>query len=86
MRPPEDEAPKYRLRFIDFFHAFASILVFIAVALFDESVVKCFVPKPSEEAKELLVALPIVIGVVCSVLFVVFPGQRHGIGFPLSRN
>ncbi|KAJ1393153.1 Protein DMP [Sesbania bispinosa] len=81
-----EEAPKYRLRFIDFFHAFGSILVFGAIALFDESVVKCFVPKPSEEAKELLVSLPIGIGLLCSVLFIVVPSQRHGIGFPLSRN
>ncbi|TKY66813.1 hypothetical protein E2542_SST09704 [Spatholobus suberectus] len=86
VRLPVDEADKYGLRFIDFFHAFMSILVFLAIALFDGSVVSCFVPKPSEEAKELLVALPIGIGIVCSVLFVAFPSQRHGIGFPLSRN
>lgn len=86
VRLPNDEAEKYRLRFIDFFHAFMTILVFGAIALFDKSVVSCFVPKPSEEAQELLVALPIGIGLVCSVLFVAFPSQRHGIGFPLSRN
>ncbi|XP_027348188.1 protein DMP7 [Abrus precatorius] len=86
VRLPIDEEAKYRLRFIDFFHAFMSILVFLAIALFDGSVVSCFVPKPSEETKELLVVLPIGIGLVCSVLFVAFPSQRHGIGFPLSRN
>ena len=86
VRLPSDEAAKYRLRLIDFFHAFTSILVFVAIALFDKSVVSCFVPKPSEEAKDILVALPIGIGLVCSVLFVAFPSQRHGIGFPLSRN
>ncbi|KAG7988212.1 hypothetical protein I3843_03G175500 [Carya illinoinensis] len=80
-----EEAEKYRLRFIDFFHAFLSILVFAAVALFDKNVVKCFYPAPSEEFKELLVALPIWIGVVCSLLFIAFPSKRHGIGFPLSR-
>ncbi|KAL2328173.1 hypothetical protein Fmac_021600 [Flemingia macrophylla] len=83
---PDDLMDKYRLRFIDFFHAFMSVLVFLAVALFDGSVVSCFVPKPSEETKELLMALPIGIGIVCSVLFVAFPSQRHGIGSPLSRN
>lgn len=81
-----EEAAKYRLKFIDFFHAFMSILVFSAVALFDQNVVKCFYPKPSEEDKQLLVALPIGIGVVCSLLFVLFPTKRHGIGFPLSRS
>ncbi|KDP21013.1 hypothetical protein JCGZ_21484 [Jatropha curcas] len=77
-------ADKYRLRFIDFIHALMSILVFGAVALFDQNVVACFYPKPSTEALEVLTALPVGIGVICSMLFVVFPTQRHGIGFPLS--
>jgi len=86
VRLPAEEAEKYRLRFIDFFHAFMSILVFLAIALFDGSVVSCFVPKPSEDAKELLMVLPVGIGFVCSFFFVAFPSQRHGIGFPLSRD
>ncbi|KAI4322720.1 hypothetical protein L6164_022387 [Bauhinia variegata] len=83
---PPEEAAKYRIRLVDLFHAFTSVLVFGAVALFDKNVVSCFDPKPSEEVKELLVALPIGIGILCSLLFVAFPSQRHGIGFPLSRN
>ncbi|XP_021894274.1 uncharacterized protein LOC110811953 [Carica papaya] len=81
-----EEASKYRLRFLDVLHALMSILVFASVALFDENVVKCLFPLPSEEAKELLVVVPIVIGVVCSLLFILFPTKRHGIGCPLSRN
>ncbi|KAF2303282.1 hypothetical protein GH714_016336 [Hevea brasiliensis] len=77
-------AAKYRLRFIDFMHAFMSILVFAAIALFDQNVVNCFYPTPSAETQEVLTALPVGIGVICSMLFVVFPTQRHGIGFPLS--
>ncbi|CAI9784404.1 unnamed protein product [Fraxinus pennsylvanica] len=83
--PPQD-ADKYRLKFIDFVHAFMSILVFGAVAMFDKNVINCFYPSPSEEALEILKALPITIGVVCSILFIVFPSKRHGVGFPLSRN
>ncbi|KAI8000362.1 Protein DMP4 [Camellia lanceoleosa] len=82
---PED-AKKYRLKFIDFMHAFMSILVFAAIALFDQSVVSCFYPTPSDEAQEVLTSLPVGIGVICSMLFVVFPTQRHGIGFPLTGN
>lgn len=82
---PKEECAKYRLRFIDFFHAFASLLVFVAVALFDENVVKCFYPTPSDETRELLVVLPVGIGIFCSLLFIVFPSKRHGVGFPLSR-
>lgn len=83
---PVELAAKYRLRIIDFIHAFLSILVFAAITLFDKNVVQCFYPTPSYEAKEFLAALPVGIGVICSMLFVVFPTQRHGIGFPLSAN
>ncbi|KAK6797460.1 hypothetical protein RDI58_005162 [Solanum bulbocastanum] len=81
---PLDVAAKYKLKFIDFMHAIMSILVFAAVALFDQNVVNCFYPTPSYETQELLTALPVAIGVICSMLFVVFPTQRHGIGFPLT--
>ena len=81
-----EEAAAFRLRAIDFVHALASLLVFAAVAAFDQNVVRCFWPAPSEEAKELLVALPVGVGVVCSLFFIAFPSRRHGIGFPLSRD
>ncbi|KAF5175673.1 Dmp6 [Thalictrum thalictroides] len=77
-------AQGFCLKFIDFLHAFMSILVFAAVALFDQNVVNCFYPAPSEETKELLTTLPVGIGVICSMLFIIFPTNRHGIGFPLS--
>ncbi|KAL5576677.1 hypothetical protein UlMin_018376 [Ulmus minor] len=83
---PPEEAAKYRLQFIDFVHSFMSILVFSAIALFDQNVVSCFYPTPSQEAQEILTAMPVGIGVFCSMLFVVFPTKRHGIGFPLSVN
>jgi hypothetical protein len=33
---------KYRIQIIDFMHAVMSILVFVAIALFDQNVVNCF--------------------------------------------
>ncbi|OMO76373.1 hypothetical protein CCACVL1_15725 [Corchorus capsularis] len=83
---PSEVAANYKIRFIDFMHAFMSILVFAAVALFDQNVVSCFFPTPSAQAQEILTAMPVGIGVFCSMLFVVFPTTRHGIGFPLSAN
>ncbi|BAT73686.1 hypothetical protein VIGAN_01120000 [Vigna angularis var. angularis] len=83
--PPELGA-KFRLKFIDFMHAVMSILVFAAVALFDQNVVNCFFPSPSTEAREILTVLPVATGIFCSMLFVAFPTHRHGIGFPLSPN
>ncbi|OIV97126.1 hypothetical protein TanjilG_00155 [Lupinus angustifolius] len=83
---PHELDSKYRLRFIDFVHAVMSILVFAAIALFDQNVVGCFFPSPSNEMEEILTALPVGIGVLCSMLFVAFPTQRHGIGFPISTD
>ncbi|XP_071721436.1 protein DMP6-like [Rutidosis leptorrhynchoides] len=83
---PQELASKYKLKFMDFMHAFMSLMVFAAVALFDQNIVNCFYPSPSDETKELLTTLPVGVGVVFSMLFVVFPTQRHGIGFPISIN
>ncbi|XP_073056086.1 protein DMP4-like [Primulina eburnea] len=77
-------AAKYRLKFIDFAHAWMSILVFGAITLFDQNVVGCFYPNPSDETQEIVTALPVGIGAICSMLFVVFPTRRHGIGFPVA--
>lgn len=83
---PAQLAAKYRLKFIDFMHAVMSVLVFAAIALFDQNVVNCFFPAPSNETQEILTALPVGIGVLGSMFFVAFPTHRHGIGFPLSTN
>ncbi|KAL3645439.1 hypothetical protein CASFOL_010619 [Castilleja foliolosa] len=82
---PPPEVEKFRLGFVDLVHAVMSILVFASVAMFNENVIRCFCPSPSEEAQEILRAAPVMVGVVCSLLFVMFPTRRHGIGFPLSR-
>ncbi|CAN0853192.1 Protein DMP4 [Linum grandiflorum] len=81
---PPELARAYKLSCLDFVHALMSMLLFVAVALFDDNVVSCFYPTPSTEIQEILTAAPIGIGVICSMLFVLFPTKRHGIGF-LSR-
>ncbi|KAK4344152.1 hypothetical protein RND71_037246 [Anisodus tanguticus] len=83
--PPEDAA-KYKLRFLDVFHALLSILVFCVVADFDQNVMKCLYPSPSPAAQEILAILPMAVGVICTLMFVAFPTTHHGIGFPLSRH
>ncbi|GLJ10984.1 hypothetical protein SUGI_0139550 [Cryptomeria japonica] len=80
----EEEDGKYQLRFLDFIHAVLSALVFFAFALLDDKVVSCLYPSPPEEAAELLDVVPIGIAVISSLLFVVFPTTRHGIGYPVS--
>ncbi|KAM7251927.1 hypothetical protein ACFE04_023810 [Oxalis oulophora] len=75
---------KYKLRFIDGVHAVLSVLVFGAVALRDKNVVMCLYPMPDHEVQEVLDIVPIGIGLVSSLLFVVFPTRRHGIGYPVT--
>ncbi|KAJ9174719.1 hypothetical protein P3X46_013334 [Hevea brasiliensis] len=75
---------KYKIRFIDGVHAVLSVLVFVAVALRDKNAVSCFYPMPKHETQEVLDIVPIGIGLICSLLFVVFPTRRHGIGYPVT--
>lgn len=74
----------HRRRVIDWVHAVLSVFVFVAVALRDKNVVGCFYPDPGQETKEVLNILPVGIGVISGLLFVVFPTRRHGIGFPVT--
>ncbi|XP_015875829.1 protein DMP3-like [Ziziphus jujuba] len=75
---------KFKVRFMDWVHAVLSVLVFVAVALRDRNIVGCFYPMPRHETQEVLNILPVGIGLLSSLLFVVFPTTRHGIGYPLT--
>ncbi|GAB2274767.1 hypothetical protein Dimus_009540 [Dionaea muscipula] len=74
---PPQEAAEYRIRFRDCFHAFLSVLVFMVVALFDQNVIACFYPAPSDEFKDMLVNAPALVGILCIFFFLVFPSKRH---------
>ncbi|XP_010256253.2 PREDICTED: uncharacterized protein LOC104596698 [Nelumbo nucifera] len=74
----------YRLRSIDFVHAVLSVFVFGTVALRDKNILSCFYPSPAHETQEVLDIVPLAIGLFCSLLFVVFPTTRHGIGYPVT--
>ncbi|KAM0036210.1 putative protein DMP [Helianthus debilis subsp. tardiflorus] len=76
---------KYKLRAVDWIHAFVSVIVLVTLAMRDRSVVSCFYPRPSHEAQEVLDIVPLGLGLLCSLLFVVFPSKRHGIGYPVSH-
>lgn len=77
---------KNRLRLADFVHAFFSVTVFAAVALLaDANTVACFYPALKAQQKQLVMALPVVVGAVASVVFLVFPSTRHGIGYPPAK-
>ncbi|KAH7522435.1 protein DMP2 [Ziziphus jujuba] len=76
----------YKLRLGDFVHAFFSVIVFAGLSLLDSNTVRCFYPgfESTNLQKTLLQVLPIVIGVLSSSVFVLFPNDRHGIGYPPS--
>ncbi|CAB4293417.1 unnamed protein product [Prunus armeniaca] len=76
----------YKLRLGDFVHAFFSLVVFAVVSLLDTNSVRCFYPGFESTEKVLLQVLPPVIGAIASTVFVVFPNNRHGIGYPSSSS
>ncbi|KAI3707831.1 hypothetical protein L2E82_36695 [Cichorium intybus] len=76
---------KYRLTVVDWIHAFVSAFVLVTLAMRDRSVVSCFYPRPSHEVQEVLDIVPLGLGLVCSLVFVIFPSKRHGIGYPVSH-
>ncbi|CAM8886735.1 hypothetical protein QQ045_007913 [Rhodiola kirilowii] len=84
---PYDQLPdlsKYKLRATDVIHAVLSVFIFLVVAFRDKNVVNCFYPMPGHETQEVLSIAPVGVGIICSLLFVVFPTTRHGIGFPVT--
>ncbi|TKY54089.1 hypothetical protein E2542_SST18495 [Spatholobus suberectus] len=76
----------YRLKFGDFVHAAFSLLVFAVLGLLDANTVHCFYPGFESTQKRLLQVLPTAIGVVAGGLFMIFPNDRHGIGYPLTSD
>ncbi|XP_028792334.1 protein DMP3-like [Neltuma alba] len=75
---------KKKVRLLDFIHAVLSLAVFVAVAMRDRNVVSCLYPSPAVETKQVLDIVPVGIGLICSLLFVVFPTTRHGVGYPVT--
>ncbi|KAK9750760.1 hypothetical protein RND81_02G219700 [Saponaria officinalis] len=75
---PKEE--KYKVHFTDFVHALMSVLVFMAIAFSDHRVTNCLVPGHAKEMEEAMESFPLMVGLVCSCLFLVFPKARFGIG------
>ncbi|CAI8604276.1 unnamed protein product [Vicia faba] len=69
----------YKLTWSDFFHALLSLLSFLVFAGLHYDVVKCYYPGMPRKVTN---TLPLVVGFVVSILFVVFPSKRRGIGYP----
>ncbi|KAI3945487.1 hypothetical protein MKW92_027201 [Papaver armeniacum] len=75
---PKDE--KYELKFSDFVHALMSVTVFAAIVAGDRRVTDCLFRKHVKEIDEAMESVPLIVGVICSGLYLVFPNTRYGIG------
>ncbi|XAR55991.1 hypothetical protein NMG60_11036261 [Bertholletia excelsa] len=75
---PKEE--KYRVGLTDFVHAVMSVMVFAAIALSDHRVTDCLFPGHAREMEEVMESFPLMVGIICSGLFLVFPRTRYGIG------
>ncbi|KAL9447462.1 hypothetical protein AB3S75_015015 [Citrus x aurantiifolia] len=72
---------KYKIGWIDFVHAFISLLVFLVFATTSSDARSCFFPHPGPNTNVLLMYLPIIVGAFASFLFMLFPTKRRGFGF-----
>lgn len=72
---------KYKLRLVDFVHAFMSLIVFLVFAFSSSAVQGCFFPDGGEDLRALTTNLPLGVGVLSSFMFTIFPTTRRGIGY-----
>ncbi|KAH7676838.1 Protein DMP protein [Dioscorea alata] len=76
---------KYKLRFGDFVHSSLALVVFAVIALLDNNTVSCFYPSLETQEKTLMTILPTIVGGLSSFVFMLFPNNRHGIGYPATQ-
>ncbi|GAB2280268.1 hypothetical protein Dimus_014910 [Dionaea muscipula] len=76
---PKDD--KFKVHFADFVHAIMSVMVFLAIAFSDHRLTNGLLPPlHAKEVDEAMESFPLMVGIVCSCLFLIFPRARHGIG------
>ncbi|KAK7244033.1 hypothetical protein RIF29_38851 [Crotalaria pallida] len=75
---PKEE--RFKVGFTDFVHAIMSMLVFVAIAFSDHRVTSCLFPEREKDMDQVRDSFPLMVGVVCSSLFLVFPTSRRGMG------
>ncbi|KAE8023252.1 hypothetical protein FH972_008973 [Carpinus fangiana] len=75
---PKDE--RYKVGLNDFVHAIMSVMVFMAIAFSDHRVTNCLFPGHANDMDEVMESFPLMVGIICSALFLVFPNTRFGVG------
>ncbi|GKV08923.1 hypothetical protein SLEP1_g20493 [Rubroshorea leprosula] len=77
----QEKLRPYRLNLIDFVHAITSSVVFLVVSISSSNVQDCFFPKAGPNEEALITNLPLGAGILASLLFMIFPTKRRGIGY-----
>ncbi|KMZ74741.1 hypothetical protein ZOSMA_122G00090 [Zostera marina] len=72
---------KFKLRPLDYVHAFFSVLVFLTLTFNQSDLVRCLFPEIGAGGKQLLNNLPLGAGFLSSLVFIIFPSSRKGIGY-----
>uniref|UniRef100_A0A1J3I1Z9 Uncharacterized protein n=1 Tax=Noccaea caerulescens TaxID=107243 RepID=A0A1J3I1Z9_NOCCA len=80
-----DKKRRYKLSFVDFVHAFVSVVVFLALAVESSDFRKCLLPEDDgDNWGGIMVILiryfGVMVGTVASFLLAIFPTKRRGIG------
>ncbi|MED6119204.1 hypothetical protein PIB30_009603 [Stylosanthes scabra] len=77
---------RYELGFADVLHAVLSLLVFLAMAFSDQRVIDCLFSKHVDDVEQVMRTLVLVVGFICSSLFLLFPVHRRGFVPSLPKN
>lgn len=77
----DDGLAKYRIRKIDFVHAITSLMVFLVFAASSWEVRSCLFSGLGYDGNVFTMNLPLGVGVLASLLFMLFPTKRQGIGY-----
>nr|POE53822.1 hypothetical protein CFP56_66351 [Quercus suber] len=71
---------------VDFVHGFLAVFVFGVIVCLDRNTVDCFYPLSESQHRVLLEVLPPVVGAISSVVLLIFPNKRRGIGYHSLSN
>lgn len=75
------DLPKMKVRALDFVHAFVSAVVFVVLALGNAGIQSCLFPDVGLDVREVLMNLPVGLGFLSSMVFMIFPTTRKSIGY-----
>ncbi|CAN6214175.1 unnamed protein product [Urochloa humidicola] len=75
------DLPQMRVRPLDFVHALVSSVLFVVVALGNAGVQSCLFPDIGVDVREVLMNLPVGLGLLASMVFMIFPTTRKSIGY-----